>query len=66
MVTYFFQDGPTSGDLGVENFWVYTPGGLSKTNKDLVYTPMGGSPKISVMVYSHYGGSPKHDRNTIR
>ena len=35
-----FPDAQYSGDLEVENCWVYTPGGSPK-NKEIVYTPMG-------------------------
>ena len=63
MVTYFFQDGPTSGDLGVDDVWVYTTNDSQITIKDMVYTPIVGSPKIIIIVYTHYECSPKLNRN---
>ena len=47
-----------TGDLEVDNAWIYTPVGSPK-NKEIVYTPMGGSPTINVMVYTHFRVSTK-------
>ena len=54
----FFSADQYSGDLAVEDAWVYIPGGSPK-NKKMVYTPLGSSPTINVMVYAHFVSLPK-------
>ena len=62
-IHFFLPSDQPSGDLEVENAWVYTHCGSPKKNKDMFFTPMGGSPSISIMVYAQFGGSPKLNRN---
>ena len=61
-ITLFPPSAKPSGDLVVENFWVYTPGGSPKTKKYTENTTMGGSPTIRIMVYTHFWDSPKINR----